>query len=67
MLSKITKLKISAGKNPMSIAVAVLFLSYVLNGKSKSQTNIAREAGVTIVTIRNRIQSLRKEFLIDTY
>ncbi len=62
MLSKMVEFGISAGKNPMSIAAAVLFLSCVLNGERKSQLDIAKAAGVTTVTIRNRIQSLKKEF-----
>ncbi|HJU14764.1 MAG TPA: transcription initiation factor IIB [Candidatus Nitrosotalea sp.] len=62
MISKLTDLGISAGKNPMSIAAAVLFLSCVLNGEKKSQIDIAKSAGITTVTIRNRIQGLRKEF-----
>lgn len=67
MISKMTELGISAGKNPMSIAAAVLFLSCMLNGEKKSQIDIAKSAGITTVTIRNRIQSLQKEFGIGPH
>lgn len=66
LLSKITELEISAGKNPMSLAAAVLFLSCILNDEKKSQMDIAKAAGVTTVTIRNRIQGLKKEFGMNT-
>lgn len=65
MITRISEIGISAGKNPMSMAAAVLFLSCVLNGEKKSQVDIAKSAGITTVTIRNRIQGLRKEFDIE--
>lgn len=65
MTSTIDGCEAGAGKNPMSMAAAVLFLSCLINNEKKSQMDIARIAGVTTVTIRNRIQSLRKELGFD--
>ncbi|MGI0073548.1 MAG: transcription initiation factor IIB [Nitrosotalea sp.] len=66
LLSRLTELEISAGKNPMALAGSALYLSCVLNDEKKSQGDIAKAADVTAMTIRNRIQHLRKEFRIDT-
>jgi len=61
LLSKVVEKEISAGKNPMSLAAAVLYLSCMKNDERKNQADIANAAGVTSVTVRNRIESLRKE------
>jgi len=61
ILSKAIEKEISAGKNPMGLAAAVIYLSCVINNEKKTQTEIAKAAGVTSVTIRNRIDSLRKD------
>jgi len=49
----------SAGKDPMGLAAAALYLSCVKNGESLTQRDIADAANVTEVTIRNRYKSLR--------
>jgi len=61
LLSKVAEKEISAGKNPMGLAAAVLYLSCVKNGERKNQADMAKAAGITAVTIRNRVESLRKE------
>ncbi len=61
LLSKIVEKEMSAGKNPMGLAAAVLYLSCIKNGEEKNQADIARAAGITAVTVRNRIGSLKKE------
>jgi transcription initiation factor TFIIB len=50
---------ISAGKDPMCLAATVLYVSCHRNGEDFSQKEIAKVAGVTEVTIRNRIKELR--------
>ena len=52
--------EISAGKNPMGLAAAALYLSCVKNGEDKTQHNIAKAANVTEVTIRNRHKGLKE-------
>ena len=51
----------SAGKDPMGLAAAALYLSCVKNGENLTQRDIAEAANVTEVTIRNRYKSLRKD------
>jgi transcription initiation factor TFIIB len=64
MMTEIIKSKISAGKNPMSFAATVLYISSFKAGeKNVTQLDIATAAGVTEVTIRNRIKELNN--LVD--
>ena len=51
--------EISAGKDPMGLAAAALYLSCVKNGEDKTQRDIAEAANVTEVTIRNRYKGLK--------
>ena len=48
----------SAGKDPMGLAAAVLYISCLKTGENKTQRDIADAAGVTDVTIRNRYKSI---------
>lgn len=52
-----------AGKDPQAIAAAVLYAVSKNHGETKSQRQIADAAGVTEVTIRNRVQGLSKSIL----
>jgi transcription initiation factor TFIIB len=61
LLSQVVEKQMAAGKNPMGLAAAVLYLSCMKNGEKKNQVDIAHASGITAVTIRNRIESLRKE------
>ena len=49
-------------KNPVGLAAAALQLSCLINGELKSHGDIAKASGITTVTIRNRITSIRKSF-----
>ena len=55
----------SAGKDPMGLAAAALYLSCVKNSEDMTQRDIAEAANVTEVTIRNRYKSLRLDQNID--
>ncbi len=55
----------TAGKNPMALAAATLYLSCVLNGEKKTQFEIAKASGITSVTIRNRYTALKKEIKVQ--
>jgi len=59
ILDHATKIELSAGKDPMGLAAAALYLSCVINGENKTQKDIAVAAGVTEVTIRNRYKGLK--------
>jgi len=64
ILSKAAEKEISVGKNPVSLAAASLYLSCMMNHEEKNQDDIAKASGVTAVTIRNRVRSLRKDLKI---
>jgi transcription initiation factor TFIIB len=55
---------ISAGKDPMGLAAAVLYVSCLKTEEDKIQRDIADAAGVTEVTIRNRYKNIIKQ--LDT-
>lgn len=59
ILQTAEKNKISAGKDPMGLAAAALYVACVTVGESKTQRDIADAAGVTEVTIRNRYRGLK--------
>jgi transcription initiation factor TFIIB len=54
----------TAGKDPMGLAASILYMASKETGEIKSQRDMASAAGVTEVTIRNRIRSLAKELNI---
>jgi len=58
ILRKAEENKISAGKNPMSLAATALYISCVKNGENHSQRDFAEAANITEVTIRNRSKGL---------
>ena len=51
--------EVSAGKDPMGLAAAALYLACVKCGDNQTQRNIANAAHVTEVTIRNRYKGLK--------
>ena len=61
IMNNVTKREISAGKDPMGLAASVLYLSSFNTGENITQNNIASAAGVTEVTLRNRIKDLKKQ------
>jgi len=60
ILKDAAEMEISAGKDPMGLAAAALYLSCVMNGENKTQKDVAQAAGVTEVTIRNRYKGLKE-------
>ncbi|MCL4437184.1 MAG: transcription initiation factor IIB [Thaumarchaeota archaeon] len=59
ILKKAGETKTSAGKDPMGLAAAALYVACVLEGENKTQKDVAEAAGVTEVTIRNRYKGLK--------
>ena len=51
------------GRDPMGVAGATIYIACSENGEKRSQKEIARFAGVTEVTIRNRYESIKKLLL----
>jgi hypothetical protein len=59
-LKQVTDSNISAGKDPMSIAATILYLTCLhYDDLSKTQRYFAEVAGISDVTIRNRRQELQ--------
>ncbi len=67
----------SAGKNPMGLAAAVLYISYQNSIKSRidkkvnevdnnnrNQTSFAQAAGITDVTLRNSVKGFKNQLLL---
>jgi transcription initiation factor TFIIB len=57
--------EISAGKDPMGLAAAVLYLSCLTVGEATTQREIAMAAGVTEVTIRTRFKDLQAKHCLN--
>jgi transcription initiation factor TFIIB len=53
------KREFPAGKNPMSVAASVLSIACITTSEYRSQRSIAKAAGITDVTLRNRIKDLK--------
>ncbi len=60
ILKQAKEIGMAAGKDPMGIAAAALYLACISNGETKSQKEISIASGVTEVTIRNRCAGLRQ-------
>jgi transcription initiation factor TFIIB len=71
------KSEASTGKNPMGLAAAVLYISYHNNNiknsaqrksndsdDKRTQTSFAQASGITDVTLRNTIRSLKNQLLL---
>jgi transcription initiation factor TFIIB len=69
--------EVSAGKNPMGLAAAVLYLSYQnsiknginkkaneLDNNNRNQTSFAQAAGITDVTLRHNVKDLKNQLLL---
>lgn len=60
ILTKAKKIGLAAGKDPMGLAAAALYLACIYTGNIKTQKSISIASGVTEVTIRNRCSGLKK-------
>lgn len=59
MVDEAQRKGVSVGKDPMGIAASVLYLAGQVTGELKTQAEIAKAAGVTEITVRNRSRELR--------
>lgn len=60
ILNQAKEIGLVAGKDPMGIAAAALYLACIETDEQKSQKEISNASGVTEVTIRNRCAGLRE-------
>ncbi len=56
--------RVVAGKDPMGLAAAALYIACLQNNERVTQKDIAEAAGVTEVTVRNRYKALKEELKI---
>jgi transcription initiation factor TFIIB len=61
LMNDVVKHGISAGKDPMGLAAAVLYTSCIKTGEQKSQIDLAKEAQTAEATIRIRVKDLMKQ------
>ncbi len=55
----------AAGKDPMGLASAALYIACLMGGEKKTQKDIAEAAGVTEVTVRNRYKTLKRQLGLE--
>jgi transcription initiation factor TFIIB len=59
IMKEVTEKEISAGKDPMGLAATVLYISCLNTGIKIKQEDISNAAGITGVTLRNRLKDLK--------
>jgi transcription initiation factor TFIIB len=65
LMGQAQKKNVHVGKDPMSMATSILYLVNVAEGRNKTQSEIAKAAGTTEVTVRNRSKELRQKLDLD--
>ncbi len=66
ILRRAGKLRTTAGKDPMGLAAAALYIACQMTDEKRTQKMIADAAGVTEVTIRNRYKGLKDVLDLET-
>jgi transcription initiation factor TFIIB len=67
IMAKVTESEISAGKDPMAVAATVLYISCIKTGENRTKKDISYAAGVTDVTLRNRVKELISKLELLNY
>jgi len=65
ILNEAKQKRVSAGKDPMGLAAAVLYIACMQADEKKTQKDIADAAGVTEVTVRNRYKTLKRQLDLE--
>lgn len=65
ILREAKKMRAAAGKDPMGLAAAALYIACLQNDERKTQKDIAEAAGVTEVTVRNRYKTLKRQLSLE--
>ena len=66
ILREARRRRVAAGKDPVGLAAAALYLACLQHNERKTQKDVAEAAGVTEVTIRNRYKALKKQLSLQT-
>jgi transcription initiation factor TFIIB len=61
ILAEARRRRFAAGKDPMGMAAAALYIACLQNSEKVTQKEIADSAGVTEVTVRNRYKALKNQ------
>lgn len=65
LMKKVTKTKISSGKDPMGLAASVIYLTSLETGEAITRKGLAATAGVTEVTVRNTCKNLAESLELN--
>jgi transcription initiation factor TFIIB len=65
ILQEAKKKRVAAGKDPMGLAAAALYIASLQNDEKKTQKDVAEAAGVTEVTVRNRYKNLKRQLDLE--
>jgi transcription initiation factor TFIIB len=65
ILREAKRKRATAGKDPMGLAAAALYIASLQDDEKKTQKDIAEAAGVTEVTVRNRYKTLKRQLKLD--
>jgi transcription initiation factor TFIIB len=65
ILAEAKRKRFAAGKDPMGLAAAALYIACLQQNEKITQKDIAEAAGVTEVTVRNRYKSLKKQLHLE--
>jgi transcription initiation factor TFIIB len=66
ILADAKRKRFAAGKDPMGLAAAALYIACLQANEKTTQKDIAEAAGVTEVTVRNRYKSLKNQLKLKT-
>lgn len=64
IIKEMTREKKVVGKNPVGVAATVLYMACLMSGEQTNQSILANAAGVTEVTIRNRLRDLKGRTIV---
>ena len=65
ILEQAMEMRLTSGRGPAGIAAAATYIASLLTDERCTQSEIARGAQVTEVTIRNRYKELTKKLAIE--
>ena len=65
ILREARRKRVAAGKDPMGMAAAALYIACLQHNEKITQNDIAEAAGVTEVTVRNRYKALKNQLNLE--
>lgn len=65
VMNNIIRLGKATGKHPMGLAASLVYLSCNKKGESRTQAEIAEAAGITEMTLRNRIKDIERNVALN--